>query len=433
MNRTPPFSAEAERSVLGSCIHAAGECIAHCQQEEVTTSHFYVPAHRSLYDSLIEMTDARGSDRIDLLTLADYLKFKGRLETIGGEAFLHRLVDLPTSLHLNHYISILKRDHVKRSLIAQSQQINELCYNSDEQEGNELLAKAQGMLFDINTGRSTQSKAFVTERIVQRYQDAHAGSLVGIPSPWPSFDSATAGPRKGHAVVLASKQGTGKSTLVANWIRHLGLLPEAIPCAVFPFEDGNDITWGRIAASHGQYSTWELDTGRAKEEVISEASTCLDLVTKLPIFIEGRRGMDISAIRAAVARGVSKHGWQFVVLDGFKDIARRERIDPNSEDARISAGICDMAEQFDVSVMVVHHIKKIGNRRDGDSFTMEDIRGSGRICDDARMVIVLQSDFRLEALKNNYGPTGNVQLEFLPNIGVFQEKSRMATFDNESD
>jgi replicative DNA helicase len=105
---------------------------------------------------------------------------------------------------------------------------------------------------------------------------------------------------------------------------------------------------------------------------------------------------------------------QALFVDAFKDIQRRNTLEFVAEDDRVSGALCNLARRVDIPLIIVHHIKKTDN----PVCQIEDIRGSGRISDDARQILILQKkvrndndpEFFLDIAKNNNGPTGIVRM-----------------------
>src|SRR4029079_16491779 len=71
LHRTPPHSAEAEQGVLGSMLISPRETIAECV-EKINEEYFCVPAHRTIYDVLVELWNA--GQAIDLITFTQVLR-----------------------------------------------------------------------------------------------------------------------------------------------------------------------------------------------------------------------------------------------------------------------------------------------------------------------------------------------------------------------
>ena len=83
IHRTPPHSVEAEQGVLGSMLISPREIIAECV-EKINEEYFYVPAHRTIYDVLVELWNA--GQAIDLITFTQVLRDRNLLDSVGGAA-----------------------------------------------------------------------------------------------------------------------------------------------------------------------------------------------------------------------------------------------------------------------------------------------------------------------------------------------------------
>ncbi len=100
--RTPPYSEEAERGVLGSILLDASRVLDLCVENGLATPEsFYVPAHRTLYGVLQQMS-TRG-EVVDMLTVLERLRAENLLDAVGGAGFLEKLVDAtPTAAHAEY-------------------------------------------------------------------------------------------------------------------------------------------------------------------------------------------------------------------------------------------------------------------------------------------------------------------------------------------
>src|SRR3989339_570682 len=96
--RVPPHSEEAERGVLGSVLLDSARVMDICVERQISPESFYVPAHRIVYEAMLDLSNQAAA--IDILTVTDKLKMAGGLESIGGTVFLDRLIDsTPTAAH----------------------------------------------------------------------------------------------------------------------------------------------------------------------------------------------------------------------------------------------------------------------------------------------------------------------------------------------
>src|SRR6266403_6205254 len=57
IHRAPPHSVEAEQGVLGSMLISPRDAIAECV-EKINEEYFYVPAHQTIYNVLVDLWNA---------------------------------------------------------------------------------------------------------------------------------------------------------------------------------------------------------------------------------------------------------------------------------------------------------------------------------------------------------------------------------------
>src|SRR5438105_10791805 len=116
VHRTPPHSADAEQGVLGSMLISPRETIAECV-EKINEEYFYVPAHQTTYNVLVDLWNA--GQAIDLITFTQVLRDRNLLETIGGAAFVTSLYTfVPTAANLGYYLEIVRDKYILSSIIA---------------------------------------------------------------------------------------------------------------------------------------------------------------------------------------------------------------------------------------------------------------------------------------------------------------------------
>src|ERR1700704_1952394 len=118
LHRTPPHSVEAEQGVLGSMLISPREAIAECV-EKINEEYFYVPAHRTIYDVLVELWNA--GQAIDLITFTQVLRDRNLLDSVGGAAFVTSLFTfVPTAANVNYYLEIIRDKYILRQIITRA-------------------------------------------------------------------------------------------------------------------------------------------------------------------------------------------------------------------------------------------------------------------------------------------------------------------------
>ena len=98
IHRAPPHSVEAEQGVLGSMLISPRDAIAEVV-EKITAEYFYVPAHQTIFDALVDLWNA--GQAIDLITFTQVLRDRNLLETVGGAALVTNLYTfVPTAANV---------------------------------------------------------------------------------------------------------------------------------------------------------------------------------------------------------------------------------------------------------------------------------------------------------------------------------------------
>ena len=124
-DRVPPQDLHAEQSVLGSML-LNKDAIADCL-EAVKAHDFYRPAHELIFDAVLDLF-GRG-EPADAITVADELGKRGDLTRVGGQAYLHQLIQsVPTAANAGYYAEIVHERAVLRRLVEAGTRIVQMGY-----------------------------------------------------------------------------------------------------------------------------------------------------------------------------------------------------------------------------------------------------------------------------------------------------------------
>ncbi|MGB5018387.1 MAG: DnaB-like helicase N-terminal domain-containing protein, partial [Candidatus Moraniibacteriota bacterium] len=97
--RVPPHNIDAEQSVLGSLMLDKDAIIK--VADTLRTGDFYKPDHNDIYDAILSLYEKR--EPIDALSLSNILEERGKLDRIGGSAYITSLVNsVPTASNVSH-------------------------------------------------------------------------------------------------------------------------------------------------------------------------------------------------------------------------------------------------------------------------------------------------------------------------------------------
>ena len=127
--RVPPNHPESERSVLGAMLRSREAALLAI--ETLQPEDFYDPANREVYSAMLAM--ATSSRAIDLVTLDEELTRRGKLDAVGGAAYLVELSrSVPSAANIQAYIRIVDEKSTLRKLIAASEKILQESYAEAE-------------------------------------------------------------------------------------------------------------------------------------------------------------------------------------------------------------------------------------------------------------------------------------------------------------
>ena len=417
--RNVPHSDEAEKGVLGSVLLDPSSL----DRVTVDADSFYDRRHQVLFASMVEMSQS--GKPMDALTIGDWLKGRGEIDTVGGYDYLVELQDSAlVAAHIEHYSGIVEAKKKLRTEL-------EILGNAIEKvhSGESSADDVMGSLAALH-----RQEAHGIDEIKESWSEAKEGRIKSMPTPFPDFDLHTGGVRLGMPAVLTGRSGGGKSMFLSQWYNHLG--QNNFPVLVFPFEDEYDVTITRMAANLGKYKwrkienggEWKFFGGKREwlpvtDKEIALASRCLDEVSKYPVhFHEG--SIKPSQLSQIVATYKRKHGIKGVFIDGAKDFLKPSgKYNDVGFDEETSQAIKNTCKKHKVAGVVVHHLTKIP---EGELISLNNIRGSGNIISDSRIVYALQSDGvgeqnfddtgkmttrRFDCLKNNHGGVATMRLE----------------------
>ena len=116
----PPYSLEAEQSVLGSIL--MDPSVITQVMDYLKPQYFYLPQHREIFSAMLGMFTA--SEVIDFVTLLDKLKAAGVYDDAGGKTYLLQLAQMvPSIANAQAYAKIVRDKYFLRSLIRTSKEI----------------------------------------------------------------------------------------------------------------------------------------------------------------------------------------------------------------------------------------------------------------------------------------------------------------------
>jgi len=381
IDRTLPNDVAAEEAVIGSLL-VDGEALPQVMST-LKPQDFHQDKCRWCYEACLELH--KHDVAINEITLAHELGIKKRLEAIGGSAYLSHLVSiLPSSVYLKHYAGIVRQTALMRQMITTGHAIQELGYG--EYHGDEeLLALARKHLNQLerqvpSVGRPSD----LGEAILRLLDPPEKGT--GLHIPWPTVERMTGPMRSGQLWVLGGKTSQGKTTALLQV--GIGQAREGRVVLYCTAEEQIGDLALRIAAMIEGIDIYGLiRTGPRGEEAdkITDASGWAGGAHLWTPVIS-----QVEDVELWYDRCLGEEGHVDLVLVDYIQRLRPGKVSEYEETSRVVKRLKSLALEWQTPVLAASQLSRTDktlkmSKKPG----LEDLRGSGRIEEEADNVIFL--------------------------------------------
>lgn len=386
----PPQNLEAEQSTLGSMM--LERSALEKGMEILTAEDFYRPTHQEVFDSLLSL--AERNEPVDLITLQEELRRRGKLESCGGTEYLMALASsVPTAAHVEYYAKIVEQKSILRRLIAAGTEIIGLAH-SEEEDIEAITGRAEQLVFGVGQRRLGEyfkpifpllNEAW--DQITQRYHNK--GVTSGIPTGFARLDDMTSGLQPSDFVIVAARPSMGKTALALNFALHAAASAKKT-VAIFSIEMSAEQLVLRMLCMLARTNAHRLRSGYFGQEewaLLSEATGKLD---NAKIFIDDSTDITHLGMRAKCRRLKAEHGLSLVVVDYLQLMRSHKNVENrNQEISEIARGLKSLARELKVPVIALSQLSRAVEKREDKRPMLSDLRESGSIEAEADLVMML--------------------------------------------
>ena len=447
IHRTPPHSAEAEQGVLGSMLISPRDAIAE-SVAKITEEYFYVPAHQTIYNALVELWNA--NQAIDLITFTQFLRDRNLLETIGGAPFVTSLFTfVPTAANIGYYLEIVRDKYILRQIIIAATESVRRAYE-EQDEVNNLLDEVEQRIFAVGEDRFKGQMLSMKDQVMEAIEAIEKlyerkGGITGISTGFVEFDRMTSGLHPAEMIVIAARPSMGKTALAMNIAEHVAI-ESKLPVGVFSLEMSSQQLVQRLLCSRARVNLQKVRDGFLAERDFPSLTTAASKLAEARIFIDDSAGLSILELRAKARRLKAQQDVQLMIVDYLQLLrspSRRAQDNRQLEISEISAGIKGLAKELKIPIIVVAQLNRQPEARSGGKPRLSDLRESGSIEQDADLVGLLvrpemyEEDEEVRAekageaeliiAKQRNGPVGEIPLTFLKEFTRFEDRARNVT------
>ncbi len=423
---TPPHSIEAEQAVLGGLLldTNAWDQVA----DAINEQDFYRPDHRLIFEAIGALAGA--GKPCDVVTVSEQLERTGKLEDVGGLAYLSSLArDTPTAANVRAYADIVRERSLLRQLIRAGTDIASAVFNNDGETARELVDRAEQKVFEIAEQGFRGRQGVVAVRsllpqIIDQIDEWHANpdKLRGLPTGFTDFDKITGGLRPGDLVIVAGRPSMGKTTLAVNMAEYAAVHQGTkASVAIFSMEMPSEQVITRMLSSLGGVPLGSLRSGRISDDDWVRITSATSQLSEAKIFVDETPALTPTELRARARRVKREHGLDLVLVDYLQLMTvPGTKENRATEIGEISRGLKVLAKELAVPVIALSQLNRAVEQREHKKPVMSDLRESGAIEQDADMILLI---YREEVYDKNTTKKGIAEIELVKHrngeIGTF--------------
>lgn len=401
--RILPHNLSAEASVLGGVLlrRAALDEPAVAALE---VPDFYGPKHQAVWMAMRNLEAT--SQPIDPITVEVELQRLGKLDAVGGLAFLGELALItPTAERTADYAALVGKLSTRRKVIAACSDVLDRLYAADEDDedlnGSAAKTFAASVIQRVEVRSESTARtigAVVKARLDQLdriYEARQRGedALTGVPTGIAALDEKLGGYQPGIVTIVAGRPGMGKSSVFLAGADAATAAGYGVH--IFAFEDSEESLADRAMAGLSGVAAEairSMSINRGEMRQIGDALNALKARKRW--LIEDRPSPYVDDIVRAARREQAANGTKLAIVDYVQLLrgprGRKYRVaDREQELSDIGTELMLAAREDGIAYLLGSQLNRDCERRDDKRPVVSDMRGSGTLEERAKCVVMV--------------------------------------------
>lgn len=437
-DQLPPQNIEAEEAILGGILldPDATQMLA----DTLVTEAFFIQAHQHIYHAALQLSLQH--KHIDLLSITSWLTDHNLLEKVGGKNKLANLVARTVSaINIDGLAELVMDKYHARSLIAAANQILKLAYDESVPIA-ERLDLAEQKIFSIRNHSQTDKSVQMNRDIsVINFEEIERKSRgeedPAITTGFYDLDALIGGGfQPEQLIVLGARPSMGKSSLASQLALSIAADHNA-PTMIFSLEmSGKEIN-KRFLSSESGIEMVYLTSGKIRDSQWEPLSRAVDNIHNPTLMIDDSTGSTPLQIRSKLRKAMAQYGQvKLVVIDYLQLMVDSSSNRLPQMIGAVTRELKLLARECNVPIMLLSQLNRGVEDRTNKRPMLSDLRDSGRIEEDADMVLGVYRDeyynpdtpdrgiAEVIVMKNRNGGTGTIKLLFEPHFTRFKNLKR---------
>lgn len=435
--KSMPHNIEAEQAVLG--CNLIDNDVPITIMAKLHSSDFYTEAHQTIFEAMEHIY--RANDPIDFVTLTDELERMGVMEAVGGIDYITTLTNIvPSAANFMHYVEIVRRDSVLRSLIKASQDIIEKAYENEDKQ--KVLSFAEKSIFDIAQTEDNSSLIHIAEplnTVIEKFEELanNKGVVKGIPTGFVGFDRITNGLQNSDLILLAARPGVGKTSFAMNVVNYAAINGKK-NVAIFSLEMPKEQLSQRSLCSIAGVSMSSALKGELNPNDWKAILTANKKLSQANIYIDDSSLTNPIEVLSKCRRLKREHGLDLVMIDYLQlmnGIGKSKDANRQQEISEITRYLKIAAKELNIPIILLSQLSRAVESRKDHRPMLSDLRESGAIEQDADIVLFIYNPDQyndvvsedppgvceLIVAKHRNGQLGTVKLRWIGETTTFKD------------
>ena len=434
MEKSTIYNFLAERAILSILLNNSD--LIQKIRLELPIEAFYFQNHQELYRSMTLLY--KNNHKINLATLISFLQDNGLIDKIGGLKLLQELMEQSSDLeYLPEYLELVKDKFLRRSSIRLGYELINTSYITNiniKTAISKFEKKLQVLNGSLNLNiNSTFNNSSLLEKIfMDLKQKSINPKLAGLSSGLSTLDSITQGFQKSDLIIIAGRPSIGKTAFILNICANV-LKCSKLPVLFFSLEMSKEQILYRLITMEANIEQIRLKTGNLNKNDWRKLNRILDIMGKLPIFVDDNPQISISYIRSKIKEIILSQGTIGLVVIDYLQLIQNSKFGSNNrvqELSFITRSLKIIAREFNIPIVVLSQLNRNIENRINKKPILSDLKESGSIEQDADLILMLyhgiennkySSLINLTIEKHRNGPTGIIELKFDPKSNRFSD------------
>ncbi len=446
--RTLPRNLAAEEAVLGSMM-LSPDAIG-TVNKKLDAAHFYHKPNAYIFDAIVSLYS--DGTPIDGVTVAEELQRHNLLRQAGGEERLLALqAATPVTTNAERYAGIVEENALLRGLIAVSNEISDLGYNlgynKDDEDWkkdkppkgiDEVLDEAESKIYALSQRRIINSTSHLKPLLEEAFEHLNdiynsGGGVTGVPTGFVDLDELLGGLQPSTLNVVGARPSVGKTAFGLTIASHVAVTAQK-PVLFFSLEMAHLELSSRLLAADARIDSHDLQTGNLQRDDWAKIGNSIERLGQAQMWIDTNPNLTVNEIRTKARRLYRQVGeLGLIVVDYLQLMTQPGKRNESRqvEVADMSRGLKVLARELSTPVLALSQLSRTLEQRSDKRPMLSDLRESGAIEQDADVVMFLYRDevynpdsdqkgnAEVHISKHRNGPTGKVDLAFLPKHACF--------------